>query len=115
MALVASYNATLTQRTLRLQNPVGRRLADRQYLGIDTAARINRFRDRVVVIAENHDHVARCVDPADDADMAAAPAARHHRERADLRAGDPLAVARVVAGEIAPAFMPGLLQHHVHE
>src|SRR5688500_16891491 len=40
-------------------------------IGQDAPARINRFRDRIVVIARNNDHVAGRVDAADHTDMAA--------------------------------------------
>src|SRR6188508_419459 len=72
----------------------------RHHVGVDAAARIHRFRDRIVVIAGDDDHVALRVDAADDADMAAAPPA-HHRDGANLRAGNPGAVARIAAGKIA--------------
>ena len=75
-----------------------------------------RFADAVAVIAGNHDRIARGIDAGDDADMAAAAAARHHRDRADLRSGNALAVIGERIRHVgAGAAIAGMLQHHVHE
>src|SRR5689334_19215186 len=68
--------------------------ARRHDVGIDPAARHRRLADAVAVIARDHDRIALGIDAGDDADVAAAAAARHHRDRADLRAGNALAVFR---------------------
>src|SRR5689334_222222 len=86
----------------------------RHHIGDDAAGRISRLGNLVVVIARNDDRVTGRVNTADDADMTAA-ATRHHRDGADLRAGDAMAILRIGAGEVAAAFMAGLFQHHVHE
>src|SRR5918992_262950 len=86
------------------------------HISKDAPARINRFCDRVVVIARNDNHVAGGVDAANHTDMAAARSARHHRDSADPRTGNPLSVRgerfRHIRGS---ALMTATLQHQVHE
>src|SRR5262249_7114734 len=80
------------------------------------AARDRRLADAVAVVAGDHDRIAVRVDAADDADMAAAAAARHHRDGADLRTGDTRSVMRERARHVgAGTLMAGVLQHHVQE
>ena len=87
----------------------------RHHIGVHPAARVNRFGNAMVVIAGHHDRIARRVDAADHADMSAA-APPHHRDGADLRARDALAVACERARHVrAGAVQTGVLQHHVHE
>lgn len=59
----------------------------RQHVGVYTAGRIDRFRNRMIVVAGNNDRISVRIDPADDADMAAAASA-HDGDGADLWAGD---------------------------
>ena len=61
---------------------------------------IDRFRNRMIVVAGNDNWVAVRIDTTDDTDMAAT-AASHHGDGTDLRAGDAGAVAGVGACEIA--------------
>ena len=70
----------------------------------------------MAVIAGNNDRIAAGIEPGDDADMAAAPAAREHGNGADLWLGDPLAIGgkrfrRVRSG----AGISDLGQHEIHE
>ena len=67
----------------RNADPVTRSVG-RHHIGGDARSRINRFGDRVVVIARHDDRIAVGIDAADHADMTAAVAA-HHGDGADLR------------------------------
>src|SRR5262245_66405803 len=76
-----------------------------QHVSLDTARRINRFRNRMIVVARNDDRVAVRIDTADDADMAAT-AASHHGASADLWSADTGSVTGIGAREIAAACVP---------
>ena len=69
---------------------------------MDPAGRINRFRNRAIVVAGDNDRIAICVDAADDANMAAATAS-HYNDGADLGSRHTGAVACIGAGKIRAA------------
>src|SRR5439155_9518739 len=90
--------------------------ARRHDVGVYPAARDRGFADAVAVIARDHDRIALGIDAGDDADMAAAAAARHHRNGADLRTGNALAVFCERTRHVrAGAAIAGVLQNHVRE
>src|SRR5664280_3270203 len=93
---------------------VRNRSAAGQHVSRDPPTRVDRFRRRVIVVAGYDDWIAVGIDAADHADMAAAVAA-HHRDGADLRAGNARAVTRIGTGEVAAAGVAGALEHQVHE
>src|SRR3954470_18051340 len=80
------------------------------HVGGDAAAWIDRFGDGVIVVARNDDWIAVGVNTTNNTDMT-----MHHRDGADLRAGDARAVTRVAPGDVATAGVTGFLEHHVHE
>ena len=59
----------------------------RHDVGVDAAARIDRLRDAMAVIARDDDGITTPIDTADDADMAAATSA-HDGYGTDLWTGD---------------------------
>src|SRR6478752_3805869 len=79
-----------------------------QHVSLDAAGRIDRLRNRMIVVAGNDDRVAVRIDTADDTDMAAT-AAPHHGDSADLWAADAGSVSGISACEIATASVPGTL------
>ena len=101
------------KRALKYLLDVARSTA-RQHVGVYTAGGIDRFRNRMIVVAGNNDRISVRIDPADDADMAAA-AAPHHCDGADLRTADPGSVSGISAREITATCMSGALEHKVHE
>lgn len=85
-------------------------------VGVDAAARIDRLRDAMTVVARNDNGIATTVDTTDDPDMTAAAASTHDGDCANPRAGDPSPVMRERTRHVgARSLMPGAFQNHVHE
>src|SRR5262249_37690961 len=84
------------------------------HVSVDTTSRVDRFGNRVIVVAGDNDRIAVRIDPADNADMATAVSS-HHSDCADLGPGHARAITRIGAGESAAASMAGALEDQVHE
>ena len=78
--------------------------AARQHVSADAARRIHRLGNRAIVVAGNDDRIAVGINAADHADVTTA-APTHHCDRANLRAANACAVARVGLRKVAATGM----------